>query len=349
MIKTFDRTFWRIFIPFIVVIFVILFFPYWFTQFQLLDFGFSEKPGEIGDTIGGTMGPFVAIAAAVLTFFAFWVQFKANEQQKSDLKIERFENKFYESLRLHRANVEEMSISQRIYGRKCFFALFNELRICHMIIAEQLKVASKEEKEIIENSNVNTLKLAYTIFFYGIGVNSEKQYFGNLNEGEKLLFQFSKKIMLNLQDKYQELKEANPKLNYYTFDVPLTGIPDDRSKRFYYQPFDGHAELLGHYYRNLFQTTKYIVNQEGKEFPYEVKYSYVKTLRAQLSNHEQLMLYYNSVSWFEEEWKEFFIDYRLIKNLPLKLADFGVRPEEKFKNEIIRLRSQGIEMFELHE
>ena len=98
--KTFDKRFRQIFIPFLGFIFLILFFPYLFTSNSFFDINFSET-GNIGDTIGGILGPFIAIAAAILTFFAFWVQYKANEQQKLDLKIERFENKFYELLKLH--------------------------------------------------------------------------------------------------------------------------------------------------------------------------------------------------------------------------------------------------------
>ena len=85
--KTFDYNFWKIFIPFLLFIIIILFFPYLFTYFSFFNIDFS-KTGNIGDTIGGILSPFIALAAAVLTFFAFWVQFKANEQQKIDLRIE---------------------------------------------------------------------------------------------------------------------------------------------------------------------------------------------------------------------------------------------------------------------
>ncbi|MCR9062879.1 MAG: hypothetical protein NXI00_02875 [Cytophagales bacterium] len=37
--------------------------------------------GQIGDTIGGIMNPFVAIAGVILTFLAFWIQFQANKLQ----------------------------------------------------------------------------------------------------------------------------------------------------------------------------------------------------------------------------------------------------------------------------
>jgi hypothetical protein len=347
--KTFDSTFAWIFSSFILFILLILFFPYLFTQLSWFSWGFSEKPGEIGDAIGGTLGPFVAISAAILTFFAFWVQFKANEQQKNDLKTERFENKFYEILRLHRANVEEMSIADRVVGRKCFVKLFNEFRYCYIIINDQYEAGKVNKPEVFAGTEIDILELAYTIFFYGIGDDSEKQFHHQLSEVEKKLYESSRDIMSNLQDRYSDAKGKNPSIKYYSFKLLLTETPDELLVKFYYQPFDGHTDLLGHYYRHLYQTVSYVVGQEGEYFSKEVKYSYVKTLRAQLSNHEQLMLYYNSASWFDDQWKVYFTDYRLIKNLPLGLADFGEKPEEKYKDDIKRLRKEKIEMFELHE
>lgn len=41
-----------------------------------------SKSGEIGDTIGGIMNPFVALVGVLLTFLAFYMQIKANQIQK---------------------------------------------------------------------------------------------------------------------------------------------------------------------------------------------------------------------------------------------------------------------------
>lgn len=87
--KTFTLDFWWYLFVFIILIGIICCFPAFFTKSGELDF---SNTGEIGDTIGGIMGPFVAIAAAILTFLAFWIQFKANEQQRMDIARERFEN-----------------------------------------------------------------------------------------------------------------------------------------------------------------------------------------------------------------------------------------------------------------
>lgn len=49
---------------------------------ERLDF---TETGQIGDTIGGVMGPFIAMAGVFLTFVAFLLQVRANEIQREQL------------------------------------------------------------------------------------------------------------------------------------------------------------------------------------------------------------------------------------------------------------------------
>ena len=98
---------------------------------------------------------------------------------------------------------------------------------------------------------------------------------------------------------------------------------------------------------------------DEKSLDFELKYNYVKNLRAQLSNYEQMLLYYNSLSRFGQPWieiknvilKPYLIKYKMIKNIPLSLADFGIKPEEKFETEIEILHSKKPpeELFEWQE
>ncbi|MCH5715567.1 hypothetical protein [Niabella hibiscisoli] len=69
----------------------------------------QEKKGQMGDAFGGTMGPVIAWIAAILTFAAFYIQYEANKEQRNqfakqanDTVIERFENRFFELIKLHR-------------------------------------------------------------------------------------------------------------------------------------------------------------------------------------------------------------------------------------------------------
>ena len=95
---TFDKGFWKSFGWFLLIALFICCLPWILAKHSLwIDF---SSTGEIGDTIGGIIGPFVAIAAAGLTFIAFWVQYKANIQQRHDIAIERFESNLFEMIHI---------------------------------------------------------------------------------------------------------------------------------------------------------------------------------------------------------------------------------------------------------
>jgi hypothetical protein len=71
----------------------------------------------------------------------------------------------------------------------------------------------------------------------------------------------------------------------------------------------------------LYQTVTFVDSADfltAKE-----KYNYVKTLRAQLSTHEQAILFFNVLSELGEDWElnpendnKLVSDYNLIKNIP---------------------------------
>lgn len=124
--NTFTKDFWIYLLAFIVIIGIICYFPSWFTQSGKLDF---SNTGQIGDTIGGIMGPFVAIAAAILTFLAFWVQYKANEQQRKDIALERFESNLFELIHIQQDitnNLIFVEEEKHIKGRDIFQFLYED-------------------------------------------------------------------------------------------------------------------------------------------------------------------------------------------------------------------------------
>jgi hypothetical protein len=156
---------------------------------------FGIPTGVIGDTIAGTLGTVIAFIAAILTFLAFYIQYKANEQQKIDLQLERFENKFFELLKLHKENLSEMAIDgydvsvtlktsftkstgdevlerteeqvgRTITGRKIFVTVFNELKACYEICKDRLQF------EEIDDMERYVIKMSYRLLFNGIGTNA---------------------------------------------------------------------------------------------------------------------------------------------------------------------------------
>lgn len=104
--------------------------------------------------------------------------------------------------------------------------------------------------------------------------------------------------------------------------------------------YGGHQFRLGHYFRHLYQTVRYM--NEKIELSYKEKYEYIKLLRAQLSNYEQALLFFNSLSQLGKKWEmdavindncegytradfELITKYNLIKNIPFG-AQLGIEP-----------------------
>jgi hypothetical protein len=327
--NTFDKAFWRYISIFVLVVTGVLFLPSLITSKCWFGFDFSDT-GQIGDTIGGIISPFIAIAAAALTFFAFWVQFKANEQQRNDIALERFENKFYELLRIHRQNVEEMKIGT-LEKREVFKELYYELSNCIIFVNNVFDVLKRDNQSqsYMNFDSEKKINIAYQMFFYGNEFNNIFNILDSYKEIPKsevhLIFNKINSVIKENNSHWEvggfSLKE-NKKTNIPPF--PLVS---------YYKPYLGQGQLLGHYFRHLYQTVNFIDKDSVNNLSSEDKYKYVKILRAQLSDYEQLLFYYNALSdlgspWFVNGKESLIIKYRLIKNLPLPLA-FGYFPKLK--------------------
>ncbi|MEK6521890.1 putative phage abortive infection protein [Myroides odoratus] len=67
--------------------------------------------GDIGDFIGGFFGFYVGIIGALLTFLAFYVQFRANRDVQRQFRIQQFENQFNKMLEVYLNNKDKFSIT----------------------------------------------------------------------------------------------------------------------------------------------------------------------------------------------------------------------------------------------
>jgi len=317
--------------------------------------------GQIGDTIGGTISPFVAIAAALLTFIAFWVQYKANikqteqfKTQANDTTIERFENKFYEAIRLHKENINEIEISKPSLDnytkrRKAFISMFFEFRFGYALIKKFIEKYNSKELGFLENDEETIIDIAYHIFFMGIGNNSDKLIIKSL--AGICEQKFIMDLINFIDDKYKK-KRIDAKKTI-EFEIKLKGNPNPLKYKAKYIPFGGHMSRLSHYFRHLYQTVKFISEQDNKIIKPEMKQEYAKILRAQLSDYEQLLLFYNVNSSLGNAWLNgninFIKEYRMIKNMPVPLADFGIIPSKIFKNEIEYWKNKSKSFFEWDE
>lgn len=274
------------------------------------------------------MNPFIALAGVIVTGLAFYIQYKANLQQRElflleqaenkkqlqeqinsqnrQIQLQQFESQFYEMLKLHRENISEMKINGYDFeetsaqlkrfekttdGRKLFVVMQTEFECI-------LSLYTKDNKL----DKVGFQK-CYQLFFSGLD-RYEKAY-----PTETTFIETLKKARQRHENpnkdsiaKNQDRKEFLPYVKLY----------------FNYKPFSGHAQRLGHYFRHLYLTVKSIANSSIVT-DYNERMRYLRILRAQLSNHEQILLFYNWLSEYGNNWENdthfFFTEYSMIHNL----------------------------------
>lgn len=315
-----------------------------------------DTTSKVGDTYGGTLGPVLALIASFLTFIAFWAQFLANKEVQKQFKVQQFESQFFEMIRLHKENINEMQImgydkivektysngnivvnerySQRLVeGRKVFVSMSKELIACFRL-CKDLDVSNKY-------SNQDLLELSYKFFFFG----SES----NLISSQAV----DKEFIIKVKKKLKIVRDIH-KASFGTENRFKSRRGRSISVYIKYAPFTGHENRLGHYYRNLYSTVKFVVKHEEEGlFSYSKAREYLKLLRSQMSNYEQLMLYYNYIIGFGAEWENdhnfFFSKYRMLHNLPVDRVQFVAKPRHHFRIQIenIKKSTNGNEqMFE---
>ncbi len=86
---------------------------------------------------------------------------------------------------------------------------------------------------------------------------------------------------------------------------------EDEFNNHYKNWWNQHRTELGHYFRTLYNIVKFIheANVKGKQ-------KYANILRAQLSDQEQVLLFYNCLSTVGAGFKENTVRYALIKHVP---------------------------------
>ncbi|GGH59803.1 hypothetical protein GCM10011379_06990 [Filimonas zeae] len=290
----------------------------------------TKDIGQIGDLLGGTTAPLIGGLGVILTFLAFIVQYQANQQQRDDINKQRkdWENeqlsgRFFELLRLHKDNVAELEIrdegKNEVYkGRRTFMAYYIEFEAVY-------RVTLFRNSELVEElrKQVNVDCLAYAIFYFGIGDTVRKSVMKGLNHAEKIV---ASEVLADLC------------LAQLSFSDDFNWFSRRYGGNFAFIPFRGHSSSLGSYYRHLYQTIKYVDGFSEKVVTRKRKYDLVRTLRDQLSEFEQLLLYFNALGFYEDDWYEIFTKYRFIKNMQLEyLPDNYPDPIKKYKTEMIKL------------
>ncbi|NJL71267.1 MAG: hypothetical protein HC888_06475 [Candidatus Competibacteraceae bacterium] len=210
---------------------------------------------------------------------------------------------FFKMLDYHRENVRSIKVkSYKDYGNRDAtkvegaraFVLF-KLQLFDLLKEVQ---ALNSDKKLTPEQEIN---FAYMIFFYGI--DEQWDSFTNTHLGE-----YGRERLDALERRRKEILAAEGK------NIGRT-----------------NQTVLGTYYRNMYNAVKFV--DESIYLTRKEKYNYVKMYRAQLSNSELAVFFFNIQSDFGMKWKfdwkkkrcedkevrvdhDLITQYKLIKNIP---------------------------------
>lgn len=283
-----------------------------------------EKTGQFGDYVGGVVGTIFALAGTILVYASF-----VNQQRRNT--IESFELTYFEMLKVHEDIVKDMSYKDK-KSREIFPIAISSLKNIYesvFAILEDTKEKAKLHK--IHNPHVTDDVLYKYLDGMDLPYMATVLSVGYLYYGAEEYYLTSKN------------------------DDPLYTVNELVKNKIRLIPIVPIDNVFGHYYRQMYQIVKYVANT--KWLDEKKKYNYIKMLRSQLSDYEQMMLFYNSLSVNGNNWREpypestiekmgFIARFRLIKNIPFHFDYFGNHPQKCFTTEIEAWKAKGIMFFE---
>lgn len=243
-----------------------------------------ESAAQLGSFVGGYIGSLFALISVLLLFRTLKNQLRTSE-------VQHFETKYFELLKMHRDNVAELDL-QDSSGPRVFVLMIRELRCILNVMQEERGTNALTQRQ--------RMHIAYYCLLFGVGPNSSRMLKMSLSE-------FPRHLIESIEGK------LNTKETKALFQ---------EERHFGYVPFEGHQSRLGHYYRHLYQMVRYVDETRIKFTPRE-KYEYGKTIRAQLSTHEQALLLINSLTPMGKTWwdKGLIVQYKLVRNIPRDFFD----------------------------
>jgi hypothetical protein len=366
------------------------------TEHPKIQDGVEQYAGTLGDLIGGVLNPVLALFGILAGGLAFYAQYQANKQIQDQFKIQQFESQFYEMLHLHRENLNEMNIEGYVFeyinsdkskeakkkskkekitsGKKVFVTLLKEFEAIHLICTKVfmfkfnllLSPQRDYDRELLKQF---ILDHSYFVFFNGINLYKKSITRFKKDDSSGFLNLVLDDFVSELESKRDSHLDSGIKEfhlyyttgNIFTYDFKTNSL----WLSFNYKPFSGHQSILAHYYRHLFQTVKFVVKQNENLISYDTKRDYLRVLRSMLSNHEQILLYYNWLGGFGNNWENkdfnkrkikdgnyFFTDYRMIHNIPpqLLINDFELSAvfDDNYRNFLFeKNRKKEDTLFEL--
>lgn len=200
---------------FIIFIFIGLYLPVYFVRQGYFQHTFYDT-GQIGDTIGGIISPYIAIGASFLTFIAFWVQYQANKNQMSLILREQITGNYNSELNIAfdciknlRTNTKAEQLTNGI-GRRAILNEIDfliELYLNKYMLSYNEHLFPKDSFKVQINFFLNTLHYINGILFsIKHEVNAETYIISDSGSRAALSDKIEERIRL-IQEQYNFLKE----------------------------------------------------------------------------------------------------------------------------------------------
>lgn len=256
-------------------------------------------------------------------FKIIFTQFKEAWEELSHIFIDSSIEDIYE-----KEYLAKIRLNKVIQERKINLKQLAQIDIIYLIIFFGL---SKEDQQNILNLTKNRYDSTFVnkiIKFASLKPKRESKYWRNWDVLKKL----NRSDLLNDILNKRENKPYNYIIDNSWIDEGYTVYPFEIYYRDNYIKYYGGQQFrLGHYFRHIYQTVKFIDNEESLST--DEKYNFIKILRGQLSNYEQIIFFLNSISEVGRTWelmmknkpnelikkeKQLITKYNLIKNIPMQ-------------------------------
>ncbi|PBC73981.1 putative phage abortive infection protein [Fibrobacter intestinalis] len=220
--------------------------------------------------------------------------------QNQQFRVSKIENTFYKMVDYHRENLRNMEFSTKnetFSGQKAFVNFKLYLFKCQNLVKQANQKLTNQESDNQGLPKEEILDLSFMIFFFGIDLKWKS---------------FSDELLAKYK-KYPHLLDELYRLAQKDFNLP-------------------NQTALSTYFRNLYNAISLI--DGNNDLSQKEKYNYIKSLRAQLSNNELCLLYFDIMSRYGTKWRKKHLveKYKFLKNLPPKFCN-GFEPKDDFKLE----------------
>lgn len=287
----------------------------------------TELASDFGSFFGGFVGTLFSMLSVVLLIYTIFAQ--NNDRKKDEVK-----NNFFRMLDYHNENVRQLKVrhisaknkkNEKSEGRRAFVIF--KLQI-HKLI-ELINSINTDDK--LNLNKLSIAKIAYIVFYYGIKINDVVDEKENKNENEENEYKVVDKDeytgWLNFfMKKLKDIKELDNDQNKRNFVMKISAKIKENPKL---KLGRTNQTSLSSYFRNMYNSIKLV--DDNKYLSQKEKKELITIYRAQLSNPELYVLFFNLMSDFGKKWeqKDYVKKYEFIKNIPENYCD-GYIPKYYF-------------------